>query len=129
MSSADQRNGELVGSVTVPSNNVNLYGRDSFSDFEQDNLNKTMDHLMPSAKKTMSKYKGSNSQKNMLTMKHFRKRNDFLPHRRALPKKDAEVSRLRKDLEELKQFKQKYLTMEQKMNRLEHLVQSEASAG
>jgi hypothetical protein len=83
-----------------------------------------MDHFAPNSKKIMSKYKGSHSQKNMLTMKQVRLGGDRSFRPRQYKKEDMEVMKLKKDLDELKGFKQKYLTMEQKMNNLENLMKS-----
>ena len=86
-------------SMLGPPNNVNIYSRESLFDLEQDLLNKTMDHFAPSARKKISKYKGSHSQKNMLTMKQMNRKGG-IPFRPRPPvqKPNQEVQKLKKEL-------------------------------
>jgi molecular chaperone GrpE (heat shock protein) len=78
-----------------------------------------MDHFAPNARKAMSKYKGTHSQKNMLTMKQVWNEHAFRPRKR-----QSDVQQLKKELDELKAFKDKYISMEQKMNNLENMMKS-----
>ena len=115
---------------------VNIYSKDSLFEYENDILNKTMDHFGNSKKRLINKYRSSHSQKNLLTSNQMQGFTEKLRKYSLITEipvpqinsrnnpKDFEISRLKKDLTELDKMKLKYSAMERKMGNLEKLIKS-----